>query len=299
MKVFITGGSGFVGRHLLDRLLADGHHITVVGRRTRPDLPEHPLLNYLSADTSRPGSWQAVVPDHQIVINLAGASVFKYWTERYKQEIYASRILTTRHLAQALPHAPVLFCSGSAVGYYGDRGEDILTEEEAPGDDFLAKVSRDWEQEAGAAEARGARVVLTRFGIVMGENGGALPLMVSAFRKYVGGALGSGRQWFPWVHIRDLVAAYQFIVDHAEVRGAVNFCAPKPVRNRELTHALAQRLNRPAFLSPPAFGVRLVLGELGASLLNSQRVVPAKLQKFGFKFQFPTFESALDDLING
>ena len=299
MKFFITGGSGFVGRHLVDHFLAAGHAVTVVGRRHQPHLQEHPRLNYISADTAQPGAWQDAVRDHQVVINLAGASIFKYWTERYKQQIYDSRILTTRHLVAALPQEPVILLSGSAVGYYGDREDDILTEEEPPGKDFLAKVSVDWEHEARAAENKGARVVLTRLGIVMGENGGALPLMVSAFRKYVGGALGSGRQWFPWVHIRDLTAAFQFAVELPEVRDVVNFCAPKPVRNRELTHALARRLNRPALMSPPAFGIKLMLGELGASLLNSQRVLPGKLQKYGFKFQFPTIDSALDDLING
>jgi uncharacterized protein len=299
MKFFIAGGSGFVGRHLCEHLLAAGHTATIVGRRRRSPLPEHPQLHYLSADTTQPGAWQDAVQHHPVVINLAGASIFKYWTERYKRELYDSRILTTRNLVAALPRNHPVFCSTSAVGYYGNRDEDILTEEEPPGNDFLATLSVDWEREARMAEDKAARVILTRFGIILGESGGALPLMVSAFRKYVGGALGSGRQWFPWIHIRDLLDAYQFVFDHPDVAGVVNFCAPKPVRNRELTHTLARKLNRPAVLSPPAFGIKLVMGELGASLLNSQRVLPAKLQKFGFTFQFPTIDTALDDLING
>jgi uncharacterized protein len=299
MKFFITGGSGFVGRHLVDHFLAAGHSVTVAGRRKQSPWPAQPQLNYISADTTQPGDWQAAVQEHQVVINLAGASVFKYWTERYKRQLYDSRILTTRNLVAALSSNPVTLFSTSAVGYYGNRGEDILSEDERPGDDFLAKLSVDWEREARMAEGTAARVILTRFGIVLGENGGSLPLMVSAFRKYVGGAMGSGRQWFPWIHIRDLTAAYQFVFDHPDVGGVVNFCAPKPVRNRELTHTLARKLNRPAVLSPPSFAIKLVMGELGANLLNSQRVLPVKLQKFGFKFQFPTIDSALDDLIEG
>lgn len=298
MNVFITGGLGFVGRRLSEALLRDGHHVTAVGRTEHPDTIDHPAFVYLRADTTEPGDWQEKLREHQVVVNLAGKSIFTIWTQGAKKEIYDSRILTTRNLVDALtPDGAQILCNTSAVGYYGDRGDDILTEFEPPGDDFLAKLGRDWEREALRAEAKGARVVLPRFGIVLDRDGGAMAKMIPAFRFFLGGPLGDGRQWFPWIHMRDLVAAHRFVIDRDDIRGPVNFCAPKPVRNRDFVKTLGRKLNRPAFMPAPAFVLRLVLGEFGGVLLSSQRAEPTRLKGAGFGFEHPDIGSALEEIV--
>lgn len=181
-------------------------------------------------------------------------------------------------------------------GYYGDRGDDILTEADPPGKDFLARLGRDWEHEALEGQSDNVRVVLTRFGIVLGRNGGAMATMIPVFRFFLGGRLGSGRQWFPWIHIHDLVNAYRFLIEHADIAGPVNCCAPQPVRNRDLAARLAGKLNRPALFPAPAFGIKAVLGEFGESLLYSIRAAPAVLLNAGFRFTFADLDRALDDI---
>ncbi|KJS01328.1 MAG: epimerase [Desulfobulbaceae bacterium BRH_c16a] len=299
MKIFITGGTGFVGRHLSATLLEQGHQVTAVGRSSKPSgLIEHPSFSYLAADTTRPGDWQARIPEHNVVINLAGQSIFTLWTEKTKQQIYDSRILTTRNVTDGLAGAgDTIFFSTSAAGYYGDRGEDVLTEDEPPGTDFLATVGRDWEREALKAQSDRVRVVLTRFGIVLGRGGGAMASMIPAFKLFVGGHLGDGRQWFPWIHLHDLAAAYLFVMNLPEIAGPVNWCAPHPVRNQELTDKLAGKLNRPALFSPPAFVMKRLLGEFGKSMICSQRVQPAVLQKAGFPFAYGDLDSALEEIL--
>jgi uncharacterized protein len=299
MKTFITGGLGFVGRHLSTALLDDGHQVTGVGRSRNPAaMIEHPSFTYLAADTTQPGDWQAGVADHDVVINLAGKSIFTYWTQKVKKQIYDSRILTTRNLADSLAGAgDTLFFSTSAVGFYGDRGEDVLTESEPPGDDFLAVVGRDWEGEALKAQSDKVRVVLTRFGIVLARGGGAMASMIPAFKLFLGGRLGSGRQWFPWIHLHDVISAYRFAIDHPEIAGPANWCAPQPVRNRDLTETLARKTNRPVMLPTPAFVIKTVLGELGEALICSQRARPAVLQDAGFHFQYGDIDSALDEIV--
>jgi uncharacterized protein len=298
MKCFITGGLGFVGSHLTRHLLANGHTVTAVGRRPDPPRPSDPGLRYISADTTRSGAWQEAVKGHEVVINLAGKSIFTRWTSQAKEEIFQSRVLTTRRLVEALPEqADITLCSTSAVGYYGNRGEAILTENSPPGSDFLARVGQAWEQEALAAQSKGVRVVLTRFGIVLEKDGGAIPLMRKAFRSALGGNLGSGRQWFPWIHMHDLVAAFEFVIATTAFAGPVNFCAPEPVRNQTLTKVLAGKLGRPSFMPAPAMMIRMVLGEFGQTLLDSQRAVPEKLQQHGFTFTYPRLEEALDEIL--
>ena len=298
MKIFITGSLGFVGRHLSTSLLDDGHQITGVGRSSKPNNPlDHPSFHYLAADTTKPGDWQTQVAGHDIVINLAGKSIFTYWTEKVKKEIYDSRILTTRHLTQALAGAQnVIFFSTSAVGYYGERGEDILTEKEPPGQDFLAKVSIDWEAEAMKAQTDTIRVVLTRFGIVLDRRGGAMAQMVPAFKFFVGGRLATGRQWFPWIHLHDLIEAYRFAISHRQVMGPVNWCAPEPVRNEDLTRTLALKLDRPAMLPVPEFIITTLAGEFGETLICSTRAQPAVLLDAGFPFTYGTIDRALEEI---
>jgi len=298
MNILITGGLGFVGRRLSESFLRDGHHVTAVGRSEHPDTIDHPAFRYLRADTTKPGDWQANLGDQEVIVNLAGKSIFTLWTERTKREIYDSRILTTRNLVDALaPDGGQLLCSTSAVGYYGDRKDDILTEEEPPGGDFLAHVGRDWELEALRAESKGVRVVLMRFGIVLDRRGGAMAKMIPAFRLLLGGPVGDGRQWFPWIHMHDLIAAIRFVVERKGVRGPLNFCAPEPVRHGELAKTLGRKVRRPAVVPAPAFVVRLVLGEFGRVLLCSQRARPAKLTEAGFEFAYPDLDAALDEIV--
>lgn len=299
MKVFITGGTGFVGTYLSRELAQAGHTVTILTRRERPPSPDQPAISFLTGDPTQEGSWMAAVPEHDWIINLAGASIFNRWTEALKKEIMESRVRTTRNLVTALAEGDLnqLFCSTSAVGVYGPRGEEELTEDSPLDAGFLGEVARNWEGEALKAQGLGIRVVITRFGVVLGKNGGALGQMVPMFQKFLGGPIGSGLQWFSWMHQQDQARAFQFIQEHPEISGPVNFTAPNPVRNQDLTKALGRVLHRPTVVAAPAFMVRLVLGEFADTLLTGQKVFPQRLLNAGFKFNFPTIAAALADLL--
>jgi uncharacterized protein (TIGR01777 family) len=299
VKVFITGGSGFVGTYLSRRLVQEGHQVTILTRDARKMPPEHPGISYVVGDPTQEGPWMGAVPEHDWVINLAGATIFTRWTAGHKQEMYDSRIKTTRNLVIALSEGDrkQLFCSTSAVGVYGPRGEETLTEDSELDHDFLGKLAKDWEGEALRAQELGIRTVITRFGIVLGKDGGALEQMARAFKMFVGGKLGSGEQWFSWIHQEDQTRAFLLVKDHPELTGPVNFTSPHPVRNRELTEALGRVLGRPTFMTAPAFMVRLVLGEFGEVLLTGQKVLPQRLLEAGFEFHFPTLAAALANLL--
>lgn len=298
MKILITGGTGFVGAAVTQRLLEMGHEVTVVGSSRQCRLPAHDHLHYVAADTTRPGDWQRHVPEQEALVNLAGRSVFNLWTENYKKAIYDSRILTTRNLVAALPAATeAVLLSTSAAGYYGDGGEAEKTESNASGNDFLAQVCRDWEGEAEKATAKGARVVLMRFGVVLGKGGGALATMKLPFQLGLGGPIGSGKQWFPWIHLEDLVSAIVFLLSAEECRGPFNFTAPQPIRQKDFARQLGAAYHRPAFLPTPAFIMRTVLGEFGRSLLQGQRVLPRALTESGYLFTYPDLQAAFKDLV--
>ena len=298
MKIFITGGLGFIGRNLCEFFLGQGHHVTAVGTRSSQHLFDHADFRYISADTTRKGAWQDALKDTNAVINLAGKSIFNRWNKRYKKLIYDSRILTTRNIVEALPlDHRITLCSASGIGYYGNSGNDILKEDSPNADDFLAGISRDWEAEALQAQAKGIRVLTTRFGIVLGKNGGAMEKMIPAFRYFMGGPLGSGKQWFSWIHLNDLLAAMKFVLEHQDIDGPVNFCAPGAVRNRDFAKTLGMVLNRPAVMPAPGFMLRLVLGEFGTSLLFSQRAIPDKLLHHGFEFKYPEAEAAIRSIV--
>ncbi len=274
MKVVITGGSGFIGRAIAERLRTSGHTVTAVSLRTPPG-PE-------------------VFSGCDAVVHLAGEPVAQRWTAAAKERIMHSRVQGTRTLVAALrQQPPAVLISASAIGYYGSRGDEILTEDSPPGSDFLGQVAVAWEQEARAAEEFGVRVVTPRIGVVLGRGGGALPKMVLPFRFGVGGRLGNGRQWTSWIHLDDLVALVEFSIAATAVRGAVNAVAPNPVTNADFTRELAAALHRPAIFPVPAVALKLLLGEMSQVVLASQRVIPQAALQAGFQFRFMEVGAAL------
>ncbi|MDJ0876094.1 MAG: TIGR01777 family oxidoreductase [Desulfobacterales bacterium] len=298
MNIVISGGTGFVGAHLVDTLLEAGHSVTALGRSRHHQREGHAQFKFISADTTQPGTWQEAVTASDACINLAGASIFQRWTTRSKGIIRDSRILTTRNLVAALADNRKTFLfSASGVGYYGDRGDEALTEDAHAGDDFLARLGIEWEAEAEAARQKGARVVLGRLGVVLHQDGGAMAKMLPAFKLGLGGPLGSGRQWFPWIHLDDLIAAILFLMKHEDSQGAFNFCAPEAVTNRTLARTLGNALQRPAFMPAPALFMKTVLGEFSSVLLGSQKATPERLLQSGFEFQYATLERALEAIL--
>ncbi len=294
MRIFITGANGFVGTNLCRSFVKQGHQVSGLIRGEGKQLPEG--VSRVIGESTKPGKWQESVRGHDVLINLAGASIFKRWDNEYKQLLRDSRLLTTKNLVEAIPKESgpkMVMLSTSAVGYYGSRGEEELDEKAPAGDDFLARLAIDWENEAFKAREKGVRVVITRFGIVLGKDGGALEQMTMPFRFFVGGPLGNGRQWFSWIHIEDLIRAALFVISRPDIDGAVNFTAPDPIRNKDLAKAIGTVVHRPSFMPAPAFMIKLLMGELGSVILNGQRVVPGVLQSKGFKFNFPDVETAL------
>jgi hypothetical protein len=300
MRTLIVGGSGFVGSHLTPFLVENGFDVTVMARRPDrgPKLPSE--VKMLASDATKPGEWQAQVPTFDLLINLAGVSVFKRWDDAYKKLLRDTRILTTRYLVEAIPsdaERKITLINTSGAGIYGATGDEELFESAPPGSDFLSHLARDWEAEAYKAEEKGVRVLTTRFGIILGKGGGALAQMVLPFKFFAGGPIGSGRQWVPWMHVKDLCRAELFLIEHENIRGPVNFSAPFPVRNVELSKAIGKAIGRPSFMPAPSFMIKLVLGEFGSVILEGQRAIPKVLLENGFRFEFPTIDEALKDLL--
>lgn len=299
MNIFMTGGTGFVGTFLAKKFTSEGHNVTILTQSSSDSALKLNGLNYLDGNPTVKGKWQDAVKEHDVIINLAGASIFSRWTPEQKKILRESRIETTRNVVDALPAdaGRITLFSTSAVGYYGFHQDEELTENAAAGNDFLARLAYDWEQEALRAKEKGARIVMTRFGIVLGKNGGALGQMIPLFKFFLGGPLGSGRQWFSWVHMQDLAEAFGFLLQHPEISGAVNLCSPQPVRNADLGKAIGKVLHRPSFMPAPGFMIKLILGEFGSVLLEGQRVIPRRLLDAGFKFKHPDIEEALKAII--
>ncbi len=300
MRVFLVGGTGFVGSALTEALVRQGHTVTLMARHRKNNTSYDGQVQFVEGDGTRPGKWQEAVASHDLLINLAGVTVFRRWDAAYKKLLYDSRILTTRHLVDAIPKDSAsvrCLINTSGTGYYGFRDDEKLTEEAQPGSDFLANLAQQWEAEAFKAASKGVRVAVTRFGIVLGKHGGALQQMLLPFKFFVGGPVGSGRQWMPWIHIQDLCRAMLFVAEKEEISGPVNFCSPEPVRNRDLAKAIGKVLHRPWFIPAPAFMLKLVLGEFGSVILEGQRAVPSVLLRHGFVFKYPRIEDALRDLL--
>ena len=303
MKILVTGSSGLVGTALVKALGRDGH---MVCRLMRPESAANNEVKDGFNVAWNPATGElggaGVGPDG--VVNLAGASIAGgRWTAERKAVLRSSRIDTTRALVEALAKMnvrPSVLVSASAIGIYGNRGDELLTEESKTGMDFLAELARDWEAEALKAEALGIRVVLARFGIILSREGGALAKMLLPFKLGAGGRLGSGQQWMSWVTLEDVIGILRMAIEKATVRGAVNVVAPQPVKNTEFTKVLAKALHRPALLPAPAFALRLALGEMAdALLLSSQRVTPKTLEQAGYRFLHPELPAALSAILQG
>jgi uncharacterized protein len=295
MKILAFGATGFVGGHLVPHLLERGHEVTVAARSGKARVPAGAKI--IKADPTVPGPWQDLIAEHDAVVNLAGSPVMTRWTQAGKDSILESRIMSTRHIVDALSSTTgkTLLCA-NAIGYYGDGGDAVCTEDTPRGEGFLADVTRAWQDEALHAQGFGHRVVIPRVSVVLGQ-GGALAKMMTPFSLGLGGRIGHGRQWFSWIHVQDLTRVMSFLLETPAASGPFNACAPEPVTNANFTRALAAALKRPAFLPVPAFALSLVLGEAASMLLTGQRCKPEALERLGFTFDFPRIEQALADII--
>lgn len=306
MLIFMTGGTGFVGPALARRLLHDGHRLRLWVRspeRAREHLRELATQVELVAAGGGAPAMQAAIADADAVVNLAGEPVIgKRWTERQKRALWESRVGITEQIvaAMAATPRPRALVSASAVGYYGETGSQEVDEESPPASGFLAELTVAWENAAlrAVAHGRDTRVVLVRVGLVLGRGGGVLGQMLPVFKLGLGGPLGSGDQYFPWVHLDDLVALLASAITDARLQGPVNAVAPGIVTNREFARALGRALHRPAIFRVPPFALRLALGESAAALVDGQRVIPRRTQALGFCFAHPELDAALTDLIS-
>ena len=295
MKISVVGGSGFVGKNLIQDLLKKGHELTNI------DISENGFLNkkvkHISTDTTIPGEWQEEIKKSDTIINLAGVTIFNYWSKIYKELIYKSRILTTKNIVDAIDDSvETTLINTSAAGYYGDRQDTLLTEKEIHGNDFLAMVCAQWENEAVKAELKKTRVCIMRFGIVLG-NGGALLKMIPMTKLMINPVFGSGSNFFPWIHINDLCNAAVYLMENKELEGAFNFTSPEFTTQKEFTYALASKLNKWVLLHIPKFFIKTFGGELGKSFLCSQKASPEKLMEKGYKFSYENIDQALENII--
>lgn len=306
MRILVTGGTGLIGTRLIRQLRERQENVVVLTRRpsaAREKLA--PDCTIIEGDPTQPGGWMAAAAECDAAVHLAGENVFaNRWNDKVKSVLRDSRIKSTELVVQALKRnasrtdgsAKPLICA-SAVGYYGPRGDEELTEDSPPGDDFLATLCVDWETAARAAEAQGLRVVNVRVGAVLDKSGGMLAKLLTPFKLCVGGPIGSGRQWVSWIHYEDLVGIILLALDNQSAKGPINGTAPNPVRNREFAKALGRALHRPAFLPTPGFALRLMLGEVAQVVLTGQRVLPKRALELGYPFKFPTIDGALMDVL--
>ncbi|MBI5647710.1 MAG: TIGR01777 family protein [Ignavibacteriae bacterium] len=301
--IIMTGATGLLGKRIYAALRARGDSVTVFSRHPERAAGVFPdAARVLLWSPGMPGAWREAFDGADAVLHLAGESVgASRWNAEVKRRIRESRVEGTRAIAEAIGAAarpPRLLLSMSGVGYYGDTGDNRAAETAAPGDDFFSQVCAAWESAALAARGAHTRVAIARAGVVLAREGGALPRLRTPFMFFAGGPFGHGRQWFPWVHIDDAVAALLHALDTVEVAGPFNLVAPDEVRNAEFMNALGAALSRPAFLRVPAFALRLAAGEFASALLTGQRLAPETLLATGFQFRFPQLPHALQDLLN-
>ncbi len=301
MKLVIAGGTGFIGSALCRTLAEQGHSLVLLTRSTSPGIAP-PSTTSVVWNSESTGEWERAIDGADGVINLAGEPIAgKRWTEAQKKKLRASRLDATRALVTAIgkiKEKPKFLLNASAVGYYGPHGDEVVAEESGPGGDFLAGLCKNWEAEAKRAEDHGLRVVRLRTGIVLGKNGGALAKMIPPFKLFIGGPLGSGNQWMPWIHLEDEIGLIRFLIENQSAHGAVNATAPNPVTMREFCRTLGSVLHRPSWAPVPAFALRLLLGEMADVLLSGQRAVPAAAERLGYRFRHPTLPEALKNILS-
>jgi uncharacterized protein (TIGR01777 family) len=303
-KVVVTGATGLIGSAVIAALVQRGDTVTALSRdRGRLSAQLRPGLEAVSwplPDQTPPPP--GAIVGAEAVINLLGEPISQRWTPAVKERIRSSRIATTRNLvaairASAAGERPKVLVSQSATGYYGPRGDEQLTESAGAGDDFLASIVKEWEAEADAAAQDGVRVICTRTGVVLAPEGGALTKMLPPFRLGIGGPIGGGRQYLPWIHLDDVVGGILHCLDTAAASGPVNLTAPAPATNRDFSRALGHALHRPALAPVPALALKLLYGEMSTIVLTGQRAVPARLRELGYEFRHPDLERALTDVL--
>lgn len=301
MRVIITGGTGLIGRPLCAALVKDGHDVIVLTRNpaTTKGMPAGVRLEKWDARTA--DGWSHLADGAGAIINLAGEGLADgRWTAERKERILSSRLNAGKAVMAAIEQAanrPPVLVQASAVGYYGPRNDEIVTESSSPGGDFLARVCFEWEASTAVAANYGIRRPVIRTGVVLSNDGGALPKLVLPFRLFAGGSIGSGRQWYAWIHIADQVGAILYLLNHASATGPFNLTAPEPLPNKQLAQVIGRVMGRPAIFPAPGLAVRTLFGEMATVVLDGQRAVPHKLQELGYTFQYPTAEAALSDLL--
>jgi len=301
MRIIIAGGSGLIGRELTATLSYAGHEITVLSRF--PDrVADLPLkAKAVEWDGRTTEGWGDLVNSADVVVNLAGANIGGgRWSAARKRLLHDSRVDAGQALVEAIraaPNKPKVLVQASAVGYYGARGSEEVTETTPAGSDFLARLAKDWEASTAPVEQLGVRRAIARTGVVLSPDGGALPRMMGPFRLFVGGPLGDGRQWFPWIHFTDEVNALKYLIDSDSASGAYNLCSPTPVTNLEFSRILGRRMRRPCWLPVPGLMLRLMYGEMADVVLKGQKQIPRRLQRSSFRFIYTAADAALKDIV--
>ena len=302
MNIVIAGGTGFVGHHVSQLLLQEGHSVIVLSRNAKKSTPsDAPQVQHIQWDGRTQGAWAQECDGADVVINLSGAPIAdQRWTPNRKRELINSRVISTQTLGHAIAGwktKPHTFLSASGVGYYGNQGATIVDETSPRGEGFLADLCLEWENAAQQIEASGARVLEVRFGMVLGSEGGALPKMMFPFQWFLGGPVLPGTQYVSWIHQQDLARLIHFLITHSSIRGPVNAVAPDAVTMKEFCHALGKAMKRPSWFPVPEFGLKVALGELSTMLTTGQRAQPQKALSAGFSFTYPTIQEALNAII--
>jgi hypothetical protein len=305
MRVIITGGTGMIGSELAASLAGDGHEVIALSRNPSKHAPP-PGVQIEKWDSKTAAGWGHLADGADAIVNLAAESIAgegfppDRWTAAKKRRIRQSRIDAGNAVVEAVKAAaskPAVVIQASGNDYYGDQGDEVLTEEAPPGDSFLADITLDWEGATAPVAEMGVRHVVTRSGMVLSPEGGALPSTILPFRLFVGGPLGGGRQWWSWIHIQDQVRAIRFLIENEAASGPVIVCTPNPLRNKDFARVIGEVMGRPSYFPVPAFALKLALGEVADTVLHSRRTLPEKLQALGFTFLYPDLKPALEDLL--
>jgi uncharacterized protein (TIGR01777 family) len=300
MRVIVTGGTGLIGRSLAEQMAGEGHEVIVLSRNPEGAKGFSEGVRVVGWDARTPQGWSDWVEGADAIVNLAGAGLADWlWTKSRKQTLLDSRVWAGQAVAEAVAMAnqkPGVVIQSSAVGYYGPRGDEAIEESEQPGSDFLADLCQQWEESTRPVEDHGVRRAIIRTGLVLSRKGGVLPRLLLPIRLFVGGRLGSGKQYYSWIHLDDELRAIRFLIENASARGPFNLAAPASLPNQAFIETVSRALGRPAWLPLPEFALRLLVGDMATVLVDGQRVVPAKLTEAGFEFKYPVLEQAMETL---